>query len=139
MEMDLAFGAVNWLAVIVATVAGIVVGFVWYAPQVLGRRWATAAGIDLPQPGQVQPTVYVGAVVIALVTAYVLAVIAHGVGAKTLVNGAVVGFVAWLGFVAPWLASGVLFERRSVEWWAINAGQAVVSLIVMGAIIGYLS
>lgn len=137
--MELDFGGVNWLAVIVATVAGIVVGFVWYAPPVFGRRWAKAAGIDLPQPGQVQPTTYVGAIVIALVTAYVLAVLIRGLGAASLADGAVVGFVAWLGFVATWLASGVFFERRPTAWWAINAGQAIVSLVIMGAIIGYLA
>lgn len=137
--MSLDFGGVNSLAVIIAAVAGIIIGFVWYAPPVFGRRWARASGIELPQPGQVQPITYVGAVVTALVTAYVLAVLSRGLGAATLVDGAVVGVVVWLGFVATWLASGVFFERRSAEWWAINAGQAIVSLIVMGAIIGFMA
>jgi hypothetical protein len=137
--VSLDFAGVNWVAVIVATVAGIIIGFVWYAPPVFGRRWARASGIDLPQPGQVQPSTYIGAVVTALVTAYVLAVLSRGLGAATPVDGAMVGVVVWLGFVATWLASGVFFERRSTEWWAINAGQAVVSLAIMGAIIGYLA
>jgi len=137
VSLDLA--GVNWLAVIVAAVAGIIVGFVWYAPQVFGRRWAQASGIELPQPGQAQPITYVGAVVTSLVTAYVLAVLSRGLGAATLVDGAIVGAVVWLGFVATWFASGVFFERRSTEWWALNAGQAVVSLVIMGAIIGYLA
>jgi len=137
--MSLDFAGVNWVAVIAAAVAGIVIGFVWYAPQVFGRRWAQASGIELPQPGQVQPVTYVGGVVTALVTAYVLAVLSRGLGAATLVDGAIVGAVVWLGFVATWLASGVFFERRSTEWWAINAGQAIVSLVVMGAIIGSLA
>jgi len=136
--VTLDFAGVNWLAVIVAAVAGIIVGFIWYAPPVFGRRWARASGIELPQPGEVQPMTYVGAVVTAVVTAYVLAVLIGGLGAATLVDGVIVGVVVWLGFVATWLASGVFFERRSTEWWAINAGQAVVSLALMGAIIGYL-
>jgi hypothetical protein len=137
--VTLDFAGVNWLAVIVAAVAGIVVGFVWYAPPVFGRRWSRASGIDLPQPGQAQPSSYVGAVVTALVTAYILAVLIRGLGATTLVEGAIVGVVVWLGFVATWLASGVFFERRSTEWWALNAGQAIVSLVIMGAIIGFLA
>lgn len=136
--MSLDFAGVNWVAVIAATVAGIVIGFVWYAPQVFGPRWAQATGIELPQPGQVKPATIVGAVVTALVTAYVLAVLSRGLGAATLVDGATVGALVWLGFVATWLASGVFFERRSTEWWALNAGQAIVSLVVMGAIIGSL-
>jgi hypothetical protein len=136
--VTLDFAGVNWLAVIVAAVAGIIVGFIWYAPQVFGRRWARASGIELPQPGEVQPMTYIGAVVTAAVTAYVLAVLIGGLGAATLVDGVIVAVVVWLGFVATWLASGVFFERRSTEWWAINAGQAIVSLAIMGAIIGYL-
>jgi hypothetical protein len=137
--VSLDFAGVNWLAVIVATVAGIIVGFVWYAPPVFGRRWARVSGIELPQPGQAQPTTYIAAIVVALVTAYVLAVLIRGLGAATLADGAIVGAVVWLGFVATWLASGVFFERRSTEWWAINAGQAIVSLVIMGAIIGFLA
>ena len=137
--MSLDFGGVNWVAVIVAAVAGIVIGFIWYAPPVFGRRWARASGIELPQPGQVQPMTYVGAIVAALLTAYVLAVLSEAMGVATLADGALVGVVVWLGFVATYLASGVFFERRSTEWWAINAGQAVVSLVIMGAIIGYLA
>jgi hypothetical protein len=137
--MNLDYTGVNWVAVIVAAVAGIIVGFIWYAPQVFGRRWARASGIELPQPGQVQPMTYVGAIVTAALTAYVLALLSRGLGAATLVDGAIVGILVWLGFVATWLASGVFFERRSTEWWAINAGQAIVSLVIMGAIIGYLA
>jgi hypothetical protein len=136
--VTLDFAGVNWLAVIVAAVAGIVVGFIWYAPPVFGRRWARASGIELPQPGEVQPMTYIGGVVTAAVTAYVLAVLIGGLGAATLADGVIVGVVVWLGFVATWLASGVFFERRSTEWWAINAGQAIVSLATMGAIIGFL-
>jgi Protein of unknown function (DUF1761) len=137
-DVTLDFAGVSWLAVIVAAVAGLIVGFIWYAPPVFGRRWARASGIELPQPGEVQPMTYIGGVVIAAVTAYVLAVLIGGVGAATLVDGVIVGVVVWLGFVATWLASGVFFERRSAEWWAINAGQAIVSLAIMGAIIGFL-
>jgi len=136
--VTLDFAGVNWLAVIVAAVAGIIVGFIWYAPQVFGRRWARASGIELPQPGQVQPMTYIGGVITAAVTAYILAVLIGAVGATTLVDGVIVAVVVWVGFVATWLASGVFFERRSTEWWAINAGQAIVSLAIMGAIIGFL-
>ena len=134
--MSLDFADVNWVAVIIAAVAGIVVGFVWFAPPVFGRRWARASGIELPE-GQAQPVI--GAVVTVLVTAYVLAVLSRGLGAATLVDGAILGVVVWLGFVATWLVNTALFEGRSTEWWAINAGQAIVSFVIQGAIIGFLA
>ncbi len=136
--VTLEFTAVNWIAVIAAAVAGVVIGFVWYMPQVFGRRWAASAGRELPAPGSVSPVVYVGSVVQALVTAYVLALFIGALGANTVVNGLVVGFVAWIGFVATVTINTVLYEGRSVEYWLINAGYSLVSLLVMGAIIGAL-
>jgi hypothetical protein len=127
---------VPWLGVLVATVAAIVIGFVWYMPQVLGRRWSAAAGVNLPG-GMPAPTTLIGGVVVALITAYVLALFIGASGATDIVGGAVVGAVAWLGFVATWSANTVLYENRSWEYFGINAGYALVAMIVMGAIIGY--
>jgi hypothetical protein len=135
--MELSYTGVNWVAVIVATVAYSVIGFLWFSRQVFGQRWAASIGRELPGPGQIPVTSLVGSVVVGLVTAYVLAVLAHAVGAATLADGAIFGFLAWLGFTAPPHAGRVLFEGAGTTWFAIAAGYWLVSLVVMGAIIGY--
>jgi hypothetical protein len=127
---------VPWVGVIVAAVAGIVIGFIWYMPQVFGRRWASAAGVKLPS-GMPPAMTLVGGAVIALVTAYVLALFIGATGADDIVAGAVVGAVAWLGFVATWGANTVFYENRSWEYFGINVAYALVAMVVMGAIIGY--
>src|SRR5688500_16392657 len=127
------FTHVNWLAVIIAAVAGVVIGFIWYLPQVFGRRWAREGGIELPSSGDVSPLIYLFSVVQALVQAYVVALFAGGHG---IVNGAIIGFVLWL-LIAATTYSSVLYERRSRAYWAINTGYSLVSLLVMGAIVGY--
>lgn len=136
--MALNYTALNWVAVVLAAVAIIVVGFIWYLPQVFGTRWAALAGRPLPQVAQVPPATIVASVVVALVTAYVLAVVIDGLGAASLTDGAIVGFLAWLGFVATTSYGSVLWEGRPTAYWAINAGNALVGLAVAGAIIGYL-
>lgn len=136
--MTLAFTNVNWLAVVIAAVVGIVIGFVYYMPAVLGRRWAAAAGRELPAPGDVSPILYVGSVVVALLVAYVLALLLRGLGGHSLTDGLVVGFLVWLGFGATTSVNSVLYEGRSWEYWAINNGFLLLSSLVMGAIIGYL-
>lgn len=135
--MSLDYTGVNWVAVIVAAAANIVIGFIWYMPQVFGTRWSALSGRALPQVGQIPPLTYVYGVVVALVIAYVLAVVEKGLGASGITDGAVVGFLAWLGFVATTSYGSVLWEGRPVEYWMINAGNALVGLVVMGAIIGY--
>jgi hypothetical protein len=135
--MELSYTGVSWVAVIVATIAYSIIGFVWFSRQVFGLRWAASIGRELPAPGQVPVTSLVGSVVVGLVTAYILAVLAHAVGAATLVDGAILGFLAWLGFTAPPHAGRVLFEGGSTTWFTISAGYWLVALVVMGAIIGY--
>ena len=134
--MHLEYTSLNWLAVIVAAVAAIVIGIVWYRPEVFGRRWATLSGRPLPQVGQIPPATTVGSIVVELLAAYVLAVIVKGLGAGTLADGAVVGFLAWLGFAATTNYGNVLYEGRTVAHWAINNGNTLIALLVMGAILG---
>lgn len=43
----------------------------------------------------------------------------------------------WLGFVATWSYGWVLWEGRPMNYWSIIARNALVSLVVMGAIVGY--
>ena len=136
--MTLDFTAVNWVAVIAATIAGVVIGFVWYLPQVFGRRWAAAVGRDLPGPGDLSPTVYLAGIIQAFVVAYVLALFIIAAAGLTLVGGLIVALLAWFGFVAASSLSAMLYEGKSLEYWMINAGFALVSMLVMGAIIGLL-
>jgi len=132
------WAGVNWLAVVVAAVAGFVIGFIWFLPQVFGRQWAAASGRTLPAPGEVQYSSIALGAVGSLVTAYVLALLAGAIGASTLADGAILGFVAWLGFIATSTLNAVLYEGRNTTWWSITAGFWLVILVVMGAIIGYL-
>ena len=136
--MQLDWTGVNWLAVVVAAVVGVVIGFVWFLPQVFGRTWAAASGRELPAPGEANWATIVYSAVGTLVASYVLALVADGLGASTLVEGVLLGFIAWLGFVVPASLNSVFFEGRSTTWWTITAGFWLVVLVVMGAIIGYL-
>jgi hypothetical protein len=82
--------------------------------------------------------IYVLSTVVALLTAYVLTLFAAALGVAGVVDGLVLAFVAWLGFVATATVNTVIFEGRSREYWLINAGYLLVSLLAMGAIIGLL-
>jgi hypothetical protein len=135
--MPFEWTGVNWVAVIVAAVAGLVIGGIWYAPQVFGRQWARAAGVELLSPRQIPPTTLVLGIVSVLVTSYALALLARATGAKTITDGAILGFVAWLGFVATWTLSAVAFQKKSWMYFYLNAGQGLVALVVLGAIICY--
>lgn len=128
------FANVNWVEVLVAAVAAVVIGFIWYMPMVFGRRWAASIGQDLPAAGEVNPMIYLVSVAQALVTAYVLALVIGAIGTTSLTDNLVVAAVLWLGFAAVPTLNAVVYERRSTEYWLINVGFGLVSLLVMAAI-----
>ena len=128
--------AISWLAVIIAAVVKFAIGAGWYAPQVFGKQWQQLIGLT---PAQVQAGLMPALIAEAigdLIMAYILARFAAYYGATDLVQGAVVGFMAWLGFVATVMANQIFYERKPQQLVAINAGYMLVSLVVMGAIVG---
>ena len=50
--------------------------------------------------------------------------------------GAFYGFLAGFGWVAMFIGTHYLFERKSFKLFLINAGYSIVALTVMGVIIG---
>ena len=127
------YTAVNWVAVIVAAVANIVISTVWYLPQVFGKQWAALNGREVGM-GQ-SPMLYGIAIIGSLISAYVLALVLHATGAASLTDGIVVGAITSIGFIATTQAVGGAFEGRSWTLFGINAGNSVVAYAVMGAII----
>lgn len=127
--------SVSYVAVLVATVAAMAVGFLWYSLPVLGTAWMKAVGLKEEDIKKGPGLGYAGAVVANIVTAYVLGHFINYVDASTVTAGAVTGFWAWLGFVAATMAMNYIFEGRSVKLYAINAGMQLVALIVMGMIL----
>jgi hypothetical protein len=135
------YTAVNWLAVVVAAIAALVIGTVWYLPALFGNRWAALIGRDIA--ARPSPALYVIAIIGSLITAYVLALVLEVVmqarGPVSLVDGIFIGIVAWAGFQATSQAVGGAFEGRPWTLWAINAGNGLVSLAVMGGILAAMS
>jgi uncharacterized protein DUF1761 len=133
--------SVNWTAVVIAAVANVVIGTVWYLPAIFGKRWAAETGRYLT--ARPSPMLYVVAIVGSLVTAYVLALVFQMVigarGPISFVDGIAIGLVASVGFQLTSQAVGGAFEGRSLTYWAINAGNSLVAFAVMGGIFAAMS
>jgi len=128
------FAGLNWWAILVATAAAFVLGFFWYGP-VFGKAWVAALGKteDEIQPS---PTPFIVSVVAALVTCLVVAALMKGLGMSGVLDGAVLGLVTGVGFIAASMASDTAFCGWGWKLWAIQSGYRVLYAIVMGAIIG---
>jgi uncharacterized protein DUF1761 len=125
----------NWIAILVAAFVPMILGAVWYSPVLFARPWMRAVGRSAEELTGASLG-YALSAVAAIVTSYALARIIRWAEVDDLWNGALVGVLAWLGFVATVLAVSTYFGGRSRTLWAIDAGYQLVSLVIMGAILG---
>lgn len=126
----------NYPAIFVSAIAKFIIGAIWYSPLLFAAQWMQLTGITEEIAGQTNMGLIFGAALIAyIVQAYVLAHFVHYTNSTTAKGGAQTGFWLWLGFVAVLLLQNVLFERKAMSLWAINAGYELVSLVVMAIIL----
>ncbi len=126
---------VNYPAVIVSTIAALVIGFVWYAPQVFGKRWMAYLGTTQAVLGSPGPTGMVVGIVAAFVNSWVLALLALNLGGTTIPDGIMLGILTWLGFMATLTAAQIAFLKQPWGLWLVNNGHNLIAQIVMAAIV----
>lgn len=126
---------INFVAVLVAALVFMVVGFVWYSLGVFGRNWMREVGLKESDVRQGPGSGYALAVGASLVQAFVLAHFVHYVGAETAMEGVVTGLWVGFGFVAMAIGLNYVFAKRSAMLWMIDAGYFVVSLMLAGAVL----
>ncbi len=128
---------INYVAVIIAAAANMVLGAVWYSPVLFAKQWMELTGRKDMNPAEGATVGYIIAAAASLVSAYVLAHFVVYTNAKDWMGGAVTGFWVWLGFVLTSHATHYMFEGRRKQLLAINVGYTLVGLVVMGAILAY--
>ncbi len=134
---------INYLAVVGAVVAAMVVGFVYYHPKVLGGRWMRAIGHDEESiSGGAGSWVYGVVVVASFVTAWVLAgatwLAQQFYGGSFLVNALVTGFILWLGFTAARVVVHDGFDPRGFRVTPYTLLNGLVTVLAMALVIGLL-
>lgn len=153
----------NPLALLVAAISALVVGFIWYNPKVFGTIWMKEAGMtEENMKGANMAKIFIMAFIFAFILAMTMMQMSiHQTGALSMVGGdattALPSYAAFLAdygdsfrtfkhgalhgvfagiFVAlPILGTNALFERKSAKYIIVNTGYWIVTLGVMGAII----
>ena len=132
----MSFTGVNYLAVIIATLAGFGLGTVWY--MVLAKPWMHAVGkteADRPQGGA-QVLLFAIAIVALFVMALMLAGLMGHIGDITVRGGVVSGFFVWLGFVITTMGVNHAFGGAKPMLTLIDGGYWLAVLLIQGAVIG---
>lgn len=133
---------VQYLAVVVAAVFNMALGFVWYGP-LFGKQWMRLSGMSMDSGSTAKKSGMGGSYAIMAIGSLVMSfVLAHALifaSSYLLVSGfwagVMAGFWNWLGFIAPVTIGSVLWDRKPWMLWILNAGYYLVALVGMGIIL----
>lgn len=127
---------INHWAVIVAAVANLAVGAVWYSPLLFFNAWKQENKFTDEDLKRSNPAVtYSLTLVLSLIMSYNMAFFL-GDDKTDAAWGATAGFLAGFGWAAMIFAVIGLFEMRSWRYILINGGYIVVYFTLMGFILG---
>lgn len=129
---------INWLAVLLAFLSSMVVGFVWYMPAVLGRRWMEAIGKTEDDLRNMQggAGIWIPMMVAAALTSILLAVLISKLGLDNALAGALFALVVGLVFRGGGHVIHNGFAGRPSAVTVIDSGHDLLAMTVAGAIIG---
>jgi hypothetical protein len=135
MDIQTAFGNLNWLSIIVAAVSAFALGALWYSPVLFVKIWMKETGITEESAKDSNMVKIFGlSFLLSFLASFFLALF---IGADAGGGfGATAGFMAGLGWVFTFMGITYLFERRSLAHFLINSLYSVASLTLMGFIIG---
>jgi len=154
---------INFLALLLAALSSLVVGFIWYNPKVFGSIWMREAGISHEDgKGSNMVLIFGMSIFYAFLIAFILQMLTiHQFGAlgmvggdpavakpsyeafmadygnafRTYKHGALHGFFTGLFFALPVVGTSALYEKRSWKYVLVVGGYWLVTCMVMGAII----
>jgi len=128
--------SINYGAVVVAAIASMVIGMLWYSPILFGSAWTRLLGRSEEEIKKSNPKkAMAGSLVMTLISAYVLAHFVGYMEVSTLTEGLQLGIWLWLGFIATLSYNLVLFEGKPRKLYFINIGYQLVSIVVMSVIL----
>jgi hypothetical protein len=129
---------INYWAVVLAMLSSMLVGSIWYTPKVFGSYWMRVAKVDPDGPSAV------GAIVATLLVSFITAWVLAGAtfiswsfyGGGYLWNAVLTAGILWAGFTAARFITHDAFERRPSGLTILNIAHELVTLVLMGVIIG---
>jgi len=133
---------INWLTVILATLAGMAVAMVWYSNWGLfAKAWEKQTGITQEKLRNAQGRkpfmiLFVANFAAALALTIAITITSEYFNDDSIWLALTVGFAAWLGLSATTLWQHNTFEMKSSKLTAINNGYQLTLFLAIALVVG---
>jgi hypothetical protein len=125
------------LGIVLVAVASMVIGMVWYSLPVFGKPWMKETGITMESAGNDSKVGYLLTTLGSLVMGSAFNYLVVATNTTTAANGAVLGLLVWVGFVATSFLATYTFSQKSFRLYLIDSTYFLASFIAAGIIMGY--
>jgi hypothetical protein len=154
---------INFLAILVAALVPLVMGFIWYNPKTFGNAWMRESGLtEESLKGGNMAVIFGLTFVFSFLLAFALQFLTihqtgalgmvggdpsialpsyeafmadYGMAFRTFKHGALHGFLGGILFLFPVMAINALFERKSWKYILINSSYWLICVTIMGGIV----
>jgi hypothetical protein len=128
----------NWIAVLVVTLAGFLLGWLWFSPVLFAKSWMKEMGMTKESFEANPPNMallFGSCLLYTLLSTTGLAMLLRDHGTHEWFKGAEFGALIGVLLVAPRMLNGALWEFRSARLLRITVGYELVMFILQGAIL----
>jgi hypothetical protein len=134
------FGELNWLALILATLAYYILGAVWFTP-LFGKAWDTAIGFERTATYKFTPIYYIGPLISSLVVTVATAVLIHALRIERLTDAVVLGLIVGIGYTAAVSFNNAITPKtpRPLLLGAVTGAYHILGVVIVAAIVSGMS
>jgi len=129
---QLQLSSINFLAVLVAWIVHIVLGLIWFRPELFGNEWSKLTGRELTPAKQWLIPGLLGHLLMILA----LLVLIKLTRATSGVQGMFIGLLAWIGFVVPMESGELVWEKIPFRLFLLRTGNQLIGIAAAGCILG---
>ncbi|MCB9362103.1 DUF1761 domain-containing protein [Candidatus Woesearchaeota archaeon] len=120
------------LILIGTTILVFIIGAMWYTPLLFGKTWMKLVGIKHRDMEKANMKNMMGQMVTAFIMNFIMVlvvwVLAKLLELNTFLDGMTLGLFLWVGLIMTTMINPVLWEKKPLKLFFINAGMYLVTI-----------
>ena len=132
--MIISFTQVNYIAVLIASIVVIIVGFLWYSPLLFGNQWVKLQEKKKEAIKGPSKQTFFLVPITTLIGTWVIALLLTIIEEPSLCSTLMIAFLVAL-FTSIKIGMNHLFEFRPIGYYLITIGHHIVCSLITGLIL----